>query len=240
MKLIANKKTKKLIYALPAVLLVGVLLWCSAVFTPRLLAFFKDRAAVRETLLSHGWRGAAVYVALQALQVIVAFIPGEPVLLAGGYVYGTALASVYIVLGVFAGELLAFFLSRAVGSPLLTAFVSPRRLVRFRRLLNGTKGKTTVFLLFLLPGIPKDILVYLAGISPLRPVQFFIISMVARLPAAVGGAYIGANLQSGNYLRAFAVFGAAAVLCFAGLLLKGPLLTRLERFSRRPVARRKP
>jgi len=88
-----------------------------------------------------------------------------------------------------------------------------------------------VFLLFLIPGIPKDTLVYVAGLTPIKPLTFLPICLIARLPALWGSAYIGANLQEKDYLPVWIVSGVALVLFVLGVIFKDKiigLVTRLR------------
>lgn len=228
-----NRKWKAVFSITLAALVLGLLVFASVKLAPVMLHFFHNREEARQTLLSHGWLGVFIYMGVQALQVVLAFIPGEPIQFAGGYVYGALQATVYIVLGVLAGELVGFFIGRLIGSPLVSLFMPHEKQERFSKMINGVRGKAIIFLLFLIPGLPKDALVYVAGITSLRPLTFLSLSMLARLPATVGGAFIGASLHHGHYRTAVALIGAAVVLFAVGILLREPLLQKLEHHGHR-------
>jgi len=82
-----------------------------------------------------------------------------------------------------------------------------------------------VFLLFLIPGIPKDTLVYVSGLTPIKPLTFLPICLIARLPALWGSAYIGANLQEKDYLPVWIVSGIALVLFVLGVIFKDKIIS---------------
>ncbi|MDR3644728.1 MAG: TVP38/TMEM64 family protein [Clostridia bacterium] len=223
-----KKSVKAAIYCAVAAVFLLIVVYASVRLTPQLLPFIKNRVAMRETLLSYGWKGIFVYLGLQMLQVFIAFIPGEPIMLAGGYIYGVWAGTLLITAGIFAGEALTFYVTRLIGMPLVRLFVPQQRHERFTRMINGKKGEIAIFLLFLIPGIPKDLLVYVAGVSPVRPLRFLLLSMTARLPGIVGTALIGSSLQTGNYLSALIISAVAGALFVAGVLLKERVLQWLE------------
>jgi uncharacterized membrane protein YdjX (TVP38/TMEM64 family) len=90
-----------------------------------------------------------------------------------------------------------------------------------------------MFVLFLIPGIPKDILTYIAGLTPVKPVKFLMIAVVARLPALFVSCYIGANLQERNYAVVIAASIAAILLFIAGVFLKDRVIDGVQRIIRR-------
>ena len=98
-------------------------------------------------------------------------------------------------------------------------------------MMNSDKTEITMFLLFLIPGIPKDILTYLAGLTPIKPLRFFIIITVARFPALMASSYIGYNTQKGNYLVVIILSAAALVLFTAGVLLKDRIISKMQSLS---------
>jgi uncharacterized membrane protein YdjX (TVP38/TMEM64 family) len=156
----------------------------------------------------------------QVLQVVIAFIPGEPVQIAGGYIFGTFWGTVYSMLGITAGYIIVFASVRLFGYPLVKKFVPEKEFDKFSVLINNPKLETTIFLLFLIPGVPKDILVYIAGLTPIQPVLFFIIIFFARLPAMIGSSFIGAEIQSSKYLAAIIVSVVASILFVLGYIYK--------------------
>jgi len=181
---------------------------------------------------SYGPIGALVYIVLQVVQVVVFVIPGEIVQVAGGYVFGTWVGALLSVAGILAGTAVAFFAARVLGYGLVQALVSPKKLQQFEFLIGDPKAEIVLFVLFLVPGIPKDCLVYISGLTPVRPLRFFFISMIARLPGIWGAAYIGAHLQQRDFLPVWILSGIALVLFIAGVLLRDRLIDRLHRLRR--------
>ncbi len=183
----------------------------------------------RQHLFAYGSRSVLVFIGLQAAQVIVAAIPGELMQIAGGYVYGTLWGTVYSLAGIAMGSIIVFYISRWLGYPLLKRIISPARLDKFTSMINSSRSEMIIFILFLIPGMPKDMLSYIAGTTPVRPAAFLFTSTLARLPGILTSAYIGSHLQKAQYGRAALVSVLALLLFAAGLLLKDKIMQHLQR-----------
>jgi len=191
---------------------------------PRLTELARKPEEFREWLNSFGWKGVIVFIGIQILQVVIAAIPGEVTQLAGGYLYGTVLGTVYSLTGIVIGSVIVFYAARLLGYPLVKLLVSPKQLEKFSFMLNSSKSEAAMFILFLIPGIPKDILTYIAGITPVKPLRFFAIITIGRLPALLGSSFIGHNTQLGNYGIVIAVSVAACILFFAGVFFRDRII----------------
>ena len=181
-----NEKKKLYKLILNIVLIIGFLagmVFVTIKYGPMVTEFARKPEQMRNTLNSFGWKGVLIFMLLQVLQVVVAAIPGEITQLAGGYIYGTWLGTLYSLSGIVLGSVLVFYVSRLLGYSLVKTFVSKKNLEKFDFMINSNKSEITMFLLFLIPGIPKDILTYLAGLTPIKPLRFFIIITIGRLPA---------------------------------------------------------
>src|SRR5499425_2107014 len=121
--------------------------------------FYTRRRRLARFLTSFGPYSAAVFTLLQALQVVVAPIPGELTGVVGGYLYGNAFGFLLSTLGLTLGSWVAFELASALGRPFVERLVKKEIIERFN-FVTTSAGVTTCFLLFLLPGFPKDYLCY--------------------------------------------------------------------------------
>jgi len=217
-----------------AALFVGLIVYATIRFGPELTKLVSDPHKFREYVLSFGPWSAVVFMLFQVLQVVIAVIPGEPVQIAGGYIFGTVLGTVYSTLGITAGYIIVFTSVKLFGFPLVKKLVSEKELEKCSALINSPKLETTIFLLFLIPGIPKDILVYIAGLTPIKPVLFFIIITFARFPAMLGSSFIGAEIQSSQYLIAIIVSVIASILFVLGYIYKQRIIDFVHlRFSKK-------
>lgn len=170
----------------------------------------------------------AGFIVLQAAQVVVAPIPGEVTGLLGGILYGPYLGVLLSTIGLMLGSYVAFALSRTFGRPFVEKFVDKKTIRRFDYLLHH-KGSFLVFLLFLIPGIPKDYLCYILGLGHLTTAEFLLIGGTGRLFGTIlltlGGTYI----RHHQYMRFFILAGIAIVVIFLAMAYKD----KLERLFRR-------
>lgn len=221
-----NKKTL-LIYSLLVLVFLTGLFYLTIHYMPVITALIKKPEAFRRLLLAYGYGSVLVFIFFQIMQVVVAAIPGEFVQVAGGYVFGTALGTLYSMVGILLGALIAFSIARFIGYPIVKLVVSPRHMERFSFLANNKKSEVAMFLLFLIPGIPKDALVYIAGLTPTDPLRFFTIFVLARLPGLLGSAYIGANLEAKHYTVVIIVTIISVILFAAGFLVKDKIFKKM-------------
>lgn len=208
---------------------LAIMIFASFKYAPSVTRLFREPAKFREFLTAYGAVGPLVYIAFSAVQIIIAVIPGEVVQIAGGYAFGTALGALYAMAGTVIGTVAVFAAIRLLGFSLVKALVPPAQLERFRFLISTPKYEIMIFVLFLIPGIPKDVLVYLAGLTPVGMLRFLAICTIARLPGVLGSAYIGANLHKKEYLVVAIMFGISVVLFIAGVLLRDKVIDRLQR-----------
>lgn len=181
---------------------------------------------MRQYILDRGFAGIGIFILLQILQVVVAALPGEVVQIAGGYLFGTLWGSIYLIIGVTIGSIIVFGVTKLLGHRLVKIFVPQHRLEKLYVLLTGPRPEMIIFLLFLIPGLPKDILTYIGGLTPVRPGRFLPIAVLGRLPALVVSAYIGSSLEQGNLIVAIVISSVATLLFFTGLLYKDKILAR--------------
>ena len=223
------KKRFPLFHILLIVVVLGLLVFASIKYAPALTRLMSKPEKFKEFLDSYGAVSALIYILLQAAQIVIAVIPGEVVQIAGGYAFGTVLGTLYAVTGTVLGTLIVFFATRLLGYSLVRTFVPQKKLDRFDFLMNNPKSEIAIFILFLIPAVPKDALTYVAGLTPIKPLRFVLICTIARFPGLWGSAYIGANLQEKNYLVVWILSAAALVMFVAGLLMKDKIIDMLHR-----------
>lgn len=186
-----------------------------------------DREKVKSFLDSLGPLSFLGFIFLQTLQVVAAPVPGEVTGFIGGYFYGPFLGIFLSTIGLTLGSWLAFSLAKVFGKPFVDKFVKKETLDKYDYLLHH-KGAFLVFLLFLIPGFPKDILCYIIGLGHLTTKEFLVISTVGRFGGTVlltlGGAYI----RHHQYYRFSILFGIAIVVVFLSMVYK----EKLERVFR--------
>lgn len=212
-----NRVWLKALIFIAALALITYIFYWSGVFR-----FFMDKERLRRFLDSFGMWGFAGFIFLQAVQVVAAPVPGEATGLLGGYLYGPFLGVLLSTIGLTIGSYTAFALSRYFGRPLTDRFVDKATMARFDYLLHH-KGAFLVFLLFLLPGFPKDYLCYILGLGHLTTLEFLTIMASGRLLGTVLLTMGGAYLRKAQYFRFFTLCGVAVIAVFLAIAYKDKL-----------------
>lgn len=151
---------------------------------------------------SFGFWGQLIFIGMVVLQVIVALIPGEPLELAAGYAFGAVEGTVLCMIGILIGSWVVFGAVRCFGPKLLEVFFRDREIRRLAFLRNSRKSGALALILMTIPGTPKDLLSYFAGLTPLTLKQWLGIVSVSRIPSLVSSTVSGAAAGNENYLLA--------------------------------------
>ncbi len=184
--------------------------------------FYTRRRRLARFLGSLGPYSTAVFILLQALQVVISPIPGELTGVVGGYVYGVSLGFLFSTVGLALGSWVAFELASIFGRPLVERFVRANVLDKFRFLTTNV-GSTVAFLLFLIPGFPKDYLCYVLGLTGMNLSTFLIVSTLGRMPGTYLLTLQGVSLRSAQYYTAIAIASISGVIVFLAYLYRGHL-----------------
>ena len=213
-----TEKHKKAVAVLSVVIFV---LFCAAVgyfVGVPMVRLAEDPAQFQALVDSYGIWGRLIFVGMVVLQVIVAFIPGEPIELAAGYAFGFLEGSLLTLAGFVVGSWLVFALVRKFGVKLVEVFFSPEKIHKFSFLKNPKKTRTIAFLLMLIPGTPKDFLSYFAGLTQLTLKQWLLIVVVGRVPSLITSTATGAAAGQQNYMLSAVMLAVTLLLTLAGIL----------------------
>jgi uncharacterized membrane protein YdjX (TVP38/TMEM64 family) len=202
------------------------------------LAFFSSRADVQEWIASYGAVAPLVYIAVQIFQVVIFIVPGEVIQITGGYLFGITAGTIYSLVGIGIGSGIDFYLARALGRAFVEGVFGDARVARFDTFTSARGAQTGFFLLFVIPGIPKDILVYVAGISKLKFRYFLIVTMAGRLPGILGSAIIGDSIAGGRWVLGAIVFAVAVILFVLGVVFRSRLVEWVGGVQTRAQARK--
>ncbi len=170
-----------------------------------------DREWMRATVESYGWAAPFVFIGIQIAQVIAAPIPGEATGFIGGYVFGTLAGFIYSTIGLTIGSLINFGIGRILGERFVRRLVPQERFRRIDRLINR-QGIIALFIMFVIPGFPKDYLSLALGLSTLPVKLFVLMTTVGRLPGTLMLSLQGAALYDRSYGLLAVVSGACLVL----------------------------
>lgn len=175
--------------------------------------------------------GFLILLGLQFLQIVVAFIPGEVVQIAAGLLYGPWLGAFVILLGCVISSAFIFALVHKLGAPFVQSMVPTQYLEKFRKFERTGKLNIIVFILFLIPGLPKDVFTYLVPLTDMRMRTFLLLSNVGRIPGIIVSTYAADGLAEGRFLESAIIFGVAAVIAVLGIVFRKRIMKMLEKHS---------
>ncbi len=179
----------------------------------KLCSLYHRRDELRVFVRSLGPAGVVGFIAVQILQIVVSPVPGEATGLLGGFLFGKWAGFVYSTVGLTAGSVLAFLISRRFRKFVVPWLRRSPAYGRFEKLLDH-QGLFVCFFLFLMPGFPKDFLCYFLGLSRMPLLAFAVIAGVGRIPGTLMLSFQGAEIYNGN-LVGLAALAAITVLVAA-------------------------
>lgn len=197
-------------------------------YLPFIISITLSLTKFRDYIVSLGSLGAGVFIFFQMLQTVIAPIPGEVIQIAGGYIYGVPLGMIYTNIGFLLGAIIAFYFTRFIGTHFIEKLVKKEKFKWIMDIMDNKKFTIILFVIFLVPGIPKDFLLYVAGLTPIKPLKFFGIILVARFPSLLASVSIGSNINNGNYMSTVIVSVIALIAFVIGLIYKDKLISKFS------------
>ena len=167
---------------------------------PWLFEHAKNPQYIRDYLAGYGNYGFLVYILIQAIQVIIVIIPGDLVMICAGFVYGIPLGFVLSYIGLMLGSMIVFYISRFFGYDFVCRLISTEKIEKISGMLNSSKGTVGLFLICCIPFIPKDIMMYVAGLTPVKASRIFLIYGISRIPSTLIWVSVGANAYEKDML----------------------------------------
>jgi uncharacterized membrane protein YdjX (TVP38/TMEM64 family) len=189
-----------------------------------------DKERVQAVLKAAGPLAPVVFILLQSLQVILAPIPGEATGFIGGYLFGVPLGLLYSIIGLTIGSTAAFLIARWLEKHYVVRWIPAEVLQKFDFLMER-QGALIAFMLFLLPGFPKDYLCFLLGLSHMPLKLFLLICIVGRLPGTLLLALQGAKVYQGDYYSTAIILGLCLVAMGVLWYYREPLYEWIRRFD---------
>lgn len=178
---------------------------------------------------SSGIRGLFIALGIQTAQVVLAVIPGEPVEIAMGYLYGTWGGLAVCLAGIFIGTLIILLIVKLLGAAFVKSIMKPDAMNKISFLHNTKSLENVVFILFLIPGTPKDMLTYFIPLTPMKSWQFLLIATFARIPSVVTSTLIGSSLGKSNWAFSIGVFAFTAVMGLVGIWIHNRFIEKHQK-----------
>jgi uncharacterized membrane protein YdjX (TVP38/TMEM64 family) len=219
---------------------LGLVIWLTVTDSPVVrfvIRLYRDKYFLRDTVASWGWMAPLVFIVIQSLQVVISPIPGEITGPVGGAIFGTTWGVVYSTIGLTIGTMICFWIGRKWGEPLVRPWLSEHHWDRLNFILEA-EGAILCFILYLIPGFPKDIISYLFGISPMPFWIFAVVSTFARIPGTWISSYFGAHVGDQQYIYAGVFISLVAAVCVPIYYYRDRIIQRLRRRRREYMSRK--
>lgn len=197
-----------------AAVVVGYCLWLILTDAPAyrfIVRLYSDKHYLKTTLREWGVLAPVIFILLQALQVIISPIPGEATGFLGGFLFGEWGGFIYSTIGLTGGSLVAFAIGRWLGARFVRNMVSKQTWEKLGFIVEA-EGAILCFIIYLIPGLPKDIVCYLFGISPMPMWVFALVSGIGRMPGTWILSAQGARTQAGAYIEVVAITAVAVAV----------------------------
>lgn len=219
----AHKKKIYLIAIIVALVFVGVV---GYLVGKPMIEFVREPERFRAWVDSSGLWGRVAFVGMVVFQLIIAIIPGEPLEMGAGYAFGAVEGTLLCILGCVIGSALVFLFVRRFGVKLVEVFFSREKIRSLRFLQDSRRLNLLTFIVFFIPGTPKDLLSYFIGLTDMKLGTWLLITGVARIPSIVTSTVTGDALGLQNYQFALIAFGATLLLSLVGILVYRRLSAR--------------
>lgn len=194
----------------------------------RNLSTKEGQIAFKEKVTNSGTIGMLLLFTIQISQIFLFILPGEPIEILAGMCYGWIWGTIFIMVSSAIIASLIFMLVRKIGKQFVYDFSDEEKIKKIENsklFKNPKKIEMVLFILFLIPGTPKDLLTYLSGLLPIKMSRFILLSTIARIPSIVTSTIAGANIAVGDWRKAIILYIlivviVAIVLCIFNLFDK--------------------
>lgn len=206
------------IFIIPAILLY---------FNPDLLKSFNSFENFKLFLKENQSNSYFIYVVLQIIFVVITFLPQQFMQFAAGFFFGFGITLLLSIIGMVIGSIISYYLAKFLGSEFVIGLVGDSNYFKYKNMLDHKRGKLFIALVYIIPGFPKDLFAYIAGIARINIFSFLIISTLARLPGVIVSILFGELLLKSNYLLLIIVGVIFVTLLIIGFINKDKIFKKI-------------
>ena len=231
---VSADRNKRIIAIIKLILLVFIIAGIPAFLYLRYGSgvFSKDTAStVIEYLRQNSRFAFLIIICLQIVQVVVCVLPGQPIQFAASYMFGIGVGFLLSIIGAIIGTTISFYLAKVLGSDAMHMFFGEEKVRDYQRKLNSGRGLLLAFLIYLIPGIPKDLVSYAAGISEMRFRPFLLVATIGRSPGMLGSLLLGHFFESRNYTAIAILSAVVAVILLICFVKRDELMGFLDKIE---------
>lgn len=188
-------------------IMIGVIIYLIPVM--KNLSTIEGQEAFKNKVNASGFIGLLMLFGLQLAQIFLFILPGEPIEILAGMCYGGWGGLLFITISVCIITTGIFFLVRKLGRKFVYDFCDEEKVKKIENsklFKNPKKIEWIMLILFMIPGTPKDLLVYIAGLLPVKPLRFILISTFGRLPSVVSSTFAGHTLMRGDWKTGLIIY----------------------------------
>ena len=226
-----QKKILKISFVIFMVLLCAVLTIFVLVPFIRLLATEQGRDMIQKRVEGFGIFAPVLFVLMEITHIVLAFIPGGPVEIIGGVLFGAFWGLVLCEIGIFAATVIIYNLVKKFGKPLVDAFVPEDKYKKFKFLHDEKKLELIVFIILMIPGTPKDVISYMTSLTDINRYRFYFIATLARIPSVTSSAFMGATLGNGKPVITVIIFLITGAVGIIGIFLNNYITNSRQKKS---------
>lgn len=197
--------------------LVAVAVAVCVLLVPPVVHFIRDPQTFQALLEQNYALACATLALVNTVHVFVAIIPGEPLEVLAGLLFGTAGGTIVTLAGLTLGELLVFLLVKRFGRRFVHLFVSQEKLDSLTLFQDQRRRNVITFLMMFIPGTPKDIWSYVVGLTPMTVATWMAISIPARIPSIAISVLVGSMAKDGHAGAAGLLFALVIVISALGI-----------------------
>lgn len=225
-------RPKKIMSIIQLLVLLGIVAGIPAAiyfFNPGLLDNFSSVEKFESWISEYTGIGIIVYIACQVVQIVLSVLPGQVIQIAGGYIFGFPVTLLISIAGAAIGTTITFFLAKLLGKNAIMLICGEERFRKYTDLMNTKRARVVIFLLYLIPGLPKDIVAYAAGVSNIRIFEFLLLSVIGRTPAMMVSIVFGVMLRTDNYFSAVLIAAVMVIIVMICLIKRKSIMSFIEK-----------
>lgn len=225
---IKEKHTFKLVNIIVLLLILSVIVTVFVKLFPFISSLTQEENLIefKNYISNLGIKGILLVLLIQALQVFIAFIPGEVVEIIAGLLYGTWGGLVICLIGNFIGSLLIYLLVKFAAPNVVNKLQD--KLSQYSFLNNRKKVSLYLFIIYLIPGLPKDIITYCVPFLPISFTSFIAVTSVARIPSIISSTYSSHSILNNNYIIPLIVISIFVILAILGFIFKDKIIKHIK------------
>ena len=211
----------RLIIGVIAIVLIGIIVWQLAPLMFNLTTH-EGQIEFKEKINNMGIWGGLTLFGLELLQIVLVILPAEPLEILAGMCYGKIGGTLFILFAAFISTSMIYLLVGILGRNFLHEIISKDKLEKIEdnKILKNTKGlEIAMAILFFIPGTPKDLLVYIGALLPIKPIRFILISTFARFPSIISSTIVGDRLSEGDVTISLIIYAITGIITILGIYI---------------------